>query len=290
MSGGLKRETKYIDDHLNLAKWKQKTTPGATSLGGFTDWILGGTVTKTNRFIAGTSTATNVYAPMDVAVPNCLSGIGTGTTANTRIGDLVEPRFMTIKGVMTASTTTDLQDPETTDNTEAGTNQGTVIERYCRTSIRVMIIRDRSMNEQGFVDFTDVFEGSGGGGENAFLWNRKIDTMGRYEILKQSEWTLDQDDPQKSFNWTIGLGGKQIRYNGASTAKYRTDMANPQTGWTVGGDPTVGHIDLGAYMNAQSMTNGIYILGVATNLSNASTEEISSPGIMFTTRIGFYDN
>nr|QJI53593.1 MAG: capsid protein [Cressdnaviricota sp.] len=229
VSRSLKRETKFMDDYLNLNHWRQHTQTGSGQSTGFTNWVLGGVVLKETLGIlwgtAGGST-TEVKAPRDIAVANCLSNISTGTTANTRIGNLIEPRYITVKGVVTAGVTTQESDPETTDKVDPdGT---TVSPRYCRTSMKVMIVRDKSMNEQGFVDFTDMFETPSGGigtNTNAYLWNRKIDTIGRYEILKQVEFNLDQDDPQKCFTWTIGLGGKQIRYNGASNGKY-TELGN----------------------------------------------------------------
>ena len=59
---------------------------------------------------------------------------------------------------------------------------------------------------------------SGGLGQgNPFLWNRKVDSIARYEIMKEYEFELDQDDPQASFSYTIPLMGKTIRYNGAAS-------------------------------------------------------------------------
>lgn len=303
MSGGLKRETKFMDDYLNLAQWKKHTQTGANQSTGFTNWVLGGVVTKEQITVAqGVSTL--IKAPRDIAVPNCLSNIDTGTSANTRIGNLIEPRYITVKGVVTAAVTNFMDDPETTDKTEDGSSGVTVaVQRYCRTSMRVMIIRDKSMNEQGFVDFSDMFGPPSAGvgtDTNAYLWNRKIDTIGRYEILKQVEFNLDQDDPQKTFNWTIGLNGRQIRYNGASTNRY-TQLPSPaaQAGWTNNGvemkdydfSGTGGRINFGAMSaDRQSMTNGIYVIAVATNITNAATEQMASPTMSMSTRVGFYDN
>ena len=42
----------------------------------------------------------------EVFAPNCLTNIGSGNTANTRVGNLIQPRFITIRGVLEASKTT----------------------------------------------------------------------------------------------------------------------------------------------------------------------------------------
>ena len=39
----------------------------------------------------------------EVFAPNCLTNIGAGNTANTRVGNLIQPRFITIRGVLEAS-------------------------------------------------------------------------------------------------------------------------------------------------------------------------------------------
>lgn len=292
MRGGIKRETKYMDDYYNLNAWQKRTNAASGVGGGFTNWILGGVLRTEKTEVALTSDQGLIHAPQTVSLANCLTNVESGTTASTRIGNVVEPRFITVKGVMTASTTTSIKDPETTYNTEAGSGEQTVIERYCRTSIRLMVIRDKSMNEQGFVNFTDMFTPPITEDINTseFMWNRNINTMGRYEILKQAEWTLDQDDPQKCFNWTIGLGGKQIRYNGGTSSRVVVG-GQYQSGWTAGTGTAQGAIVLGSRSSdAQSMTNGIYIIGVATNISNATNVEMGSPTIVFSTRCGFYDN
>lgn len=298
----IKRETKYMDDYYNLGQWQGKNiNMTGTNGSGSQNWVLGGFMKNTGLTVGRNNTlgtAGSVITQVNDAMPNCLTNIGSGTTANSRIGNVVEPRYISVKGVVCAATTNDVKDPETTFKTDPG-DTDVVVERYCRTSVRVMIVRDKSMNEQGFINFTDMFAAPAGysdGDTDAFLWNRKIETMNRYEILKQGEWTLDQDDPQGSFNWTIGLGGKQIRYNGAVSGKWRNLPGN--TGlWNWVPDATAavpleGSIVLqGISSDTQSMTNGIYILAVATTVGNGpKMGQSGSPSMMFSTRCGFYDN
>ena len=166
-----------------------------------------------------------VFAKDEQFAPNCLTNIDPGTTASTRIGNMVAPKFLTVKGVVCAATLADVGDAETTDKLEAG-SATKVTTRFVRTSVRIMIVRDKSMNEKGYVSYEDVFEppmqtsmGGAGPESNPFLWNRKLNTLGRYEILKSGEFTLDQTDPQKSFTWLVPCGGIPIRFNGNVTAR-----------------------------------------------------------------------
>ena len=246
----------------------------------------------------------NVGAVQKKMTPNCLTNIDSGTTASTRIGNKVEPKYITVKGVRTAGSTTNPKDGETTDNVEAGTTN--IIERYCRTTMRTIVVRDKSMNEKGYVEYSDMYappmQTSGGqstmAAANPFLWNRKLDTIGRYEVLKQVEFTMDQTDPQKAFNWTIPLKGIGIRFNGAGSASRwgsATNYQAPVTGNMVGpgglGNMAEVYVENFNTRDAQSMTNGIYILAVAhTGDTTTTGGDYASPAIMFSTRCGFYDN
>ena len=250
----------------------------------------------------GTSSA-SLSTKIETMTPNCLTNIDSGTTASTRIGNAVEPKYITIKGVCTAASTADPEDPETIDKLEGATTD-TVISRFMRTTVRVMVIRDKSMNEKGYVEYSDVFgpptsttaNQSAMAATNPFLWNRKLDTIGRYEILKQEEWTLDQNDPQQSFSWTVPLKGIRIRFNGASSmikAVWNDTQIYPITGTGPAGYIEGGQTNVRATQNTdvQSMTNGIYILAVAHSGNTGSDTSVTvGPSMIFSTRCGFYDN
>ena len=164
------------------------------------------------------------------------------------------------------------------------------------------------MNEKGYVEFSDIFAPAISGVNtmdnvsklNPYLWNRKLDTIGRYEILKETEFTMDQTDPQRSFNWTIPLKGIPIKFNGSAPAvKWRTSSI-PESNTTVVGNLVqngtlngIGLSEVVATLNTdvQSMTNGIYIVAVAHTGNTGSTlGTYASPCVMFSTRCGFYDN
>ena len=271
---------------------------------GFVNYVLGGIIkTGIGPFgvtfgNGGTPGSGRLGATRQV--PNCLTNVDSGTTAHSRIGNVIQPRYITIKGVLTASRTNFMDDPETTVN-QAGldTQVVTAQARFIRTSVKVFVIRDKSMNDKGFVEFNDVFaapmQSAGGLAEpdlNPFLFNRKIDTIGRYEIVKEFEYQLDQDDPQKSFTHVIALKGKPIRYNGAVAANVlsttRGPLWNPDDHTTIGGSAGP---QVMVSTDAQSMTNGIYILAVShstiTTINNI--DGFSSPQLVMSSRLTFED-
>ena len=71
---------------------------------------------------------------------------------------MVQPRFITIKGVVNAATTNNPADGETTFRSETGKEPVTMVSRYMRTSVRIIVLRDKFMNEKGFVEYDDVYE------------------------------------------------------------------------------------------------------------------------------------
>ena len=304
------KETKYDDDYFNLNTWTKynSSTTGTGVQGPFTDWVLGGVMSTSSLEFAsvmgnGGTTFAQLRTKLETKTPNCLTNIDSGTTASTRIGNAVEPKYITIKGVCTAALTTDAEDPETIEKLEGATTD-TLISRFMRTTVRVMVIRDKSMNEKGYVEFSDVFgpptsttaNQSAMAATNPFLWNRKLDTIGRYEILKQDEWTLDQNDPQQSFSWTVPLKGIRIRFNGSTNsirAQWNANSVN------INGTSTpAAYVEGGGSFvtttqntDTQSMTNGIYILAVAHSGNTGSDTSVTvSPSVIFSTRCGFYDN
>lgn len=302
----ISREIKYDDDYMNLAEWVKMGQPIYSNINaaGFVNYVLGGVI-KTGMSgvpmqLGNGGNPNYVNLGATIQVPNCLTNVNSGTTANTRIGNVIQPRYITIKGVVTASRTNFMDDPETTVNQSGlDTQVVTAQARFIRTSVKVFIIRDKSMNDKGFVEFNDVFAApmqSAGGlaapNQNPFLFNRKIDTIGRYEIVKEFEYQLDQDDPQKSFTHVIALKGKPIRYNGAVSTSMLGSANGPL--WNPVGETTVGgsagpQVMLSA--DAQSMTNGIYILAVSHSTVTAinNIDGFSSPQIVMSSRLTFED-
>lgn len=301
-----RREIKYDDDYFNLNKWESFNAPVTGLNGGYINWVLGGVI-KTTKTIATQvrdgmgGNLVNVHADDVTMMPNCLTNVDTGTTAKTRIGNLIAPRYITIKGVLSAAKTLNPKDEETTFKDEPGSDPMTLLLRFVRTSIKVFVVRDKSMNEKGYVTYNDVFESPFGPGSalNPFLWQRKVDAIGRYEIVKEYEFELDQDDPQASFSYNIPLMGKTIRYNGAASnnqydgaktvgADYINNVA-----FANGISPATATVrTLKSSSEAQSMTNGIYILAVAhtTAAGTVDAAQYDSPTMIFSSRVTFEDN
>lgn len=305
-----RREIKFDDDYYNLNSWVPSGVVGGGVVGGFVNFTLGGVVGTSSWTIARTNSS-SLATPLLSYTPNCLTNVASGNTAMTRIGNMIQPRFITLKGVVTGAQTTDPKDAETLGKDEPGANPVTIVPRFLRTSVKIFLIRDKSMNEKGFVEFSDVFQavtGDGGynGTPNPFLWNRKVDTISRYEILKEMEYQLDADDPQKSFTWVVPLKGVAIRYNGSATVQSTgislndmvpANVTNPPvqtTPPTPEITPNTGWFGVGfkQSVEAQSMTNGVYVLAVShTSKGGISLDQsrYSSPSLIFSSRLTFED-
>lgn len=317
-----KAEIKYSDSALNFNKWTETSTTGGgigSRTYGSMDYVLGGLITYQSDVhglkseiiqINGGSGLGNNGATANmgyiVAYPNCLTNVESGTTAKTRIGNIIQPRYLRMQCVLGGAKTNHPKDPETTWKDEPGTGPDPeAIERYARTSIKLYVVRDKNMNEKGYVEYDDMFErpdhinAQNGGSVSPFLWNRKVDTMGRYEVLKEKEFTLDADDPQRSFTFVIPLKGVNIKYNGSVSPQALTGG--------FGGYGNIGSIDgngnftpnitsvntsfnIVKGQQPQSMTNGIYLLAVAhCFVGVGGTENWVSPELMFSTRMTFQD-
>lgn len=309
-----RREIKMADDYYNLNTWEGIGRDGSgDGTGGFINHVLGG-VLKTTTYVTGLLASSGSSMAPRITIlsrkvefmPNCLTNVESGTTALTRIGNLIQPRFLTIKGVVNAAQTNDLTDGETI-RPEYVDNMDTVvaIARFIRTSVKVFVIRDKSMNEKGYVEFTDVFQRptsvpGDGADNNPFLWNRKVDTMGRYQIIKEVEFQLDADDPQKSFTWSIPMGGVAIRYNGSvggPTLFNNGALENATaSGFDMTTTPATTYVQGQAAkysVESQSMTNGCYILAVThcgkgAAIGSQGTNYLS-PSIIFSSRLTFED-
>jgi len=264
-----------------------------------TESITGGSLLYPSGFSA---VAAQIKGVGLTYAPNCLTNIESGTTAMTRIGNMVQPRFITLKGVVCAGATNDLTDPETIEKMEPEAIVPTAVTRFVRTSVKIFIVRDKHMNEKGFVEFEDIFQkpiGVAGtdSSMNKFLWNRKIDTLARYQMLKEVEYQLDADDPQKSFTWSIPLKGVAIRYNGAVAVKALGMGIGTGTVVDPGSKFAAGYNSVNAQgfassVESQSMTNGVYILAVSHTSRGPGASDPGNyigPSIVFSSRISFED-
>ena len=221
---------------------------------------------------------------------------------------MIQPGFITIRGVLEASKTNVVSDAETTINQEALGESAAAQARYIRTSVRVYIVRDKHMNEKGYVRYDDVFEppdssatsSPAAAGLNPFLWNRKIDVINRYDIIKVLSFELDGDDPQKAFTTIVALKGKAIRFNGAAKGGVvvtgaRSPLYDSSGSlYPSGGDGSnafEANVRLQGSSDVQSMTNGIYLLAVSHSctVNSLSASNFTSPSLVFSSRLTFED-
>lgn len=314
--GAGKMEKKYDDDYIESDSWTQFLKSPSPMAGPSAGYVLGGRMARVNNQFAQvmtgvgpTTTGLEGHLQAITMTPNCITNIDSGLTSMTRIGNLVDPQWIRLKGIVAASTTTQPtgSDPEITFNNAAKGDTTTEAadylptHRYCRTALKIFIIRDKHMNEKGFVDYRDVFmEPSGNDGgwglaaSQPYLWNRKIDTLDRYQVLKEITFNLDQDDPQGQFDELISLKGYPIKYNGAAGINWTTGQYNAKIKLANGNrESALGFGALSSSVEEQSMTNGIYILGVSftngTDYAHLTTGDINSPKLTMSTRLCFED-
>ena len=143
-----------------------------------------------------------------------LKGLGTGTTARTRIGNKVKVKYM--KGAFTfnaAMIDTVVLRPQ---NGEAFAALATASKRwdYLRTTYRMVIVKDLQVNSTDtYCRWHTVFDTNNNvGGIHSEL---NVDNMGRFIVLEDKVFTLDADTPQKTVPFLInGSSIGSVRYNG----------------------------------------------------------------------------
>nr|WDW25875.1 MAG: capsid protein [Cressdnaviricota sp.] len=312
-----RQETKYSDHYRRTGIWNKNVVGGTAQSDGtydgqnvmpsFVEFALDGAKALSegsDAWVQQNSSTVKSYLPIYQLRGNCVTGVGSGTTAKTRIGNVIAPKYLSVNGALVAASVQPKvggqyhQDGEAVDTWTESKDAGTTItwvKRFVRTTIRVLVVRDKFMNEKGYVDYDDVFQGSEAN-EPQYLWNRKIDTIGRYEILKDKVYNLDADDPQKPIKMLIPLKGKWIRYNGAATPIIETTEQSRGMNDAQGGTFTTGSTNVRIMTStaSQSMTNGVYILMSAITMMggnyNATNWNWQAPEMLITTRLSFVDN
>ncbi|AXF52251.1 MAG: coat protein [Cressdnaviricota sp.] len=156
------------------------------------------------------------YTPA-VKTNNLLRCINSGTTANQRIGNVIDVKY--IKGTINfaANVETDDGSPQYGEHPPEAPGPPAVKTRFVRTTYRFAVVKDLQVNNSiTTVKWSDVFQSTdtqGGNFVNGVNSEKNIENMGRFRILKDKYVTLDSDDPQKSVKFLIpGIG--KVRYNG----------------------------------------------------------------------------
>lgn len=142
-----------------------------------------------------------------------LKGLATGTTARTRIGNKIKPRYL--KGAFTfTACTLNNAGGDVGQGGEQWAQAGTVSEVYMRTTYRFMIVKDLQVNStDNEVTWQQVMDTTGlQAGVHSEL---NVDNMGRFMVILDRTFTVDADDPQKTINFNLaGSRIGPVRYNG----------------------------------------------------------------------------
>ena len=127
-----------------------------------------------------------------------LKGVGTGTTAKTRIGNKVKVKYVkgsfTFNAALLDTGVLRTQGGEALANVVGGANKRW---EYLRTSYRMVIVKDLQVNSTDtFIRWHQVFDTNNSvGGIHSEL---NVDNMGRFIVLEDKTFTLDSDTPQKT--------------------------------------------------------------------------------------------
>ena len=142
-----------------------------------------------------------------------LKGVGTGTTARTRIGNKVRVKY--VKGSFTFSAALiDAVLNQTQGGEALGSATATSRADYLRTTYRFVIVKDLQVNSTDTrVAWHQVFDATNSqAGVHSEL---NVDSMGRYIVLEDKTFTLDSNNPQKTCPFLIGGSSiGSVRYNG----------------------------------------------------------------------------
>lgn len=208
-------EKKYFDKAMSGNTVETET--GATG----SSWIYNGMMYASatwSTYSFGSGSGSGVPASNDL-----LKGLGTGTTARTRIGNKIKVNF--IKGAMTftaAAVRTDLPGAPATANWnqggEVGVSDTGLNSSFLRTTFRWCIVKDLQVNSTNVqIGWNDVFENGLQTGSAGVHSELNVDNMGRFVVLQDQYFTIDADTPQKTvpFKLSGGHSGSVI-YNGPS--------------------------------------------------------------------------
>lgn len=148
---------------------------------------------------------------------NMLAGVPQGTLASTRVGNKINVKYL--KGAMTFTAA----GVSNVGGAQGGETQalagGTPPEmNYMRTSWRCVIVKDLQVNSaDAHIGWSDVF---GANGKTAGVHDElKVENMGRFRVLKETRFTLDAVNPQKTVPYLIsGRSVGSVRYNGSGSS------------------------------------------------------------------------
>ncbi|AXH75180.1 MAG: capsid protein [Cressdnaviricota sp.] len=262
-------EKKYRDRALMVACGAGERT-GAAAGPAASDGVMW---TSENFFVYDFSGGSdgNVASPTN---NNLLKGVEQGTTATTRIGNVIRGCYlkgaMTLQGAKIVGPSTGATSGDMNGEALATASNATSVYQFLRTTWRVVIVKDLQVNSTAdSITWDDVFErgttysvqGKDISGVHSEL---NIANMGRFRIISDNFYKTDAVNPQQTVQYMIGgntLGN--IRYNGPSNNSL-TDKGI--------------HIIFAAYVSG------------VTALANSTTDGMVAPVITMHSRLCFTDS
>jgi len=215
-------EKKYLDRAL-LSLAVSNVTSNTISADTTDGRMYRSTAWNTYTFNTVISEATNV-------TNNLVRAMGQGTTADTRIGNKINVKF--VKGAITF-TAAQLNSTPTAGANMYGESVGssvtpTTVRQYFRTTIRWVLVKDLQVNSADpQVNWNDVFESgtkvgdTTDGSVSGVHAELNIANMGRFRVLSDKIFQLDATDPQKTVPFLVpGSQIGTVRYNGPTQTSY----------------------------------------------------------------------
>ena len=189
--------------------------------------VTGINTTDVNNGFMWTSTSWKMYdfatPSLDTGVSNdLLKYVAQGTTARTRIGNKITPKY--VKGAITLTASKLAGPSEGATNGDmngealATASDASYVYQYMRTTFRVVLVMDLQVNStDANIKWSDVFEQDSDsgwrlGGVHSEL---RVDNMGRFRVLSDKVMTLDAVRPQETMRFMVsGKSIGSVRYNG----------------------------------------------------------------------------
>ena len=139
-----------------------------------------------------------------------LTDVAQGTTATTRVGNVIEAKWLEITGQALACKAS-----ENEQSADVPVTAGE-LPSFSRTNFRLIVFKDSQVNSTQVTipQLADQVLENTLPLTNAML---SIANLGRFKILAQKWITCDYDQPEQSFRFRIPLKGLKMRYNGPGT-------------------------------------------------------------------------
>lgn len=157
---------------------------------------------------AGSQSVATIFHASEARMMSAVRG---GYTATERVGLSIQPRTLQIRFTLNPFTRTA---GAAAPDGEVGTDNA-----FMRTRFRVVLFRDREYSASiptAWPVWTDIFAGTAGTSTSATTCSSfmRLDNAGRFQILSDRSYKVDNDDPAGHGALTIPLRGSDFRYSG----------------------------------------------------------------------------